>query len=140
MTAHRSARCWAPWRSRRLVHRRWGYYRTSSTTRSPSDLPDAAVIVPARSGAVPSETADTAPTQRERHLERIAEHGRMGWQRPTGYNRRALRRRRSSRFKRVIGTRSLARRPGGQAAGVAIAVRALNRMLELGRPKSVRIA
>jgi hypothetical protein len=43
--------------------------------------PDAAVIVPPRSRAVPSETAETAPTQRDRHLQMIAEHGRMGWQR-----------------------------------------------------------
>jgi hypothetical protein len=41
--------------------------------------PDAAVIVPPRSSAVPSATADTAPTQRDRHLQLIAERGRMGW-------------------------------------------------------------
>ena len=40
--------------------------------------PDAAVVVPPRSGAVPSGTADTAPTRRDRHLETIAERGRMG--------------------------------------------------------------
>ena len=52
--------------------------------------PEAAVIVPPRSGAVPSDSADTAPTQRDRHIEAIAEHGRMGWQKASGYNRRAL--------------------------------------------------
>src|SRR5204863_4501531 len=40
--------------------------------------PDAAVIVPPRSSAVPSATAETAPTKRDRHLELIAERGRMG--------------------------------------------------------------
>src|SRR5207302_11506025 len=35
---------------------------------------EAAVIVPPRSSAVPSETADTAPTPRDRHLQAIAEH------------------------------------------------------------------
>src|SRR4051812_49942973 len=35
--------------------------------------PEAAVIVPPRSTAVPSETAETAPTQRDRHLQLIAE-------------------------------------------------------------------
>src|SRR5215218_7582781 len=34
--------------------------------------PDAAVIVPPRSSAVPSATAETAPTRRDRHLEVIA--------------------------------------------------------------------
>ena len=40
----------------------------------------AAVVVPPRSSAVPKETAATTPTQRDRHLERIAERGRRGWQ------------------------------------------------------------
>jgi hypothetical protein len=46
--------------------------------------PDAAVVVPPRSSAVPSDTAETAPTQRDAHLRCIAERGRMGWQRPQG--------------------------------------------------------
>ena len=52
--------------------------------------PDADVIVPPRSSAVPSDAAETAPTQRDRHIEAIAERGRMGWQKASGYNRRAL--------------------------------------------------
>ncbi len=52
--------------------------------------PDAAVVVPPRSGAVPSETAETAPTRRDRHPRLIAERGRMGWQKASGYNWRAL--------------------------------------------------
>ena len=47
--------------------------------------PDAAVIVPPRASAVPSKTAETAPTQRDRHLQLIAERGRMGWQKASGY-------------------------------------------------------
>src|SRR4051794_8842857 len=35
--------------------------------------PEAAVIVPPRSNAVPSETAETAPSPRDRHLQAIAE-------------------------------------------------------------------
>ena len=42
--------------------------------------PEAAVIVPPRITAVPSDTAATAPTQRDRHLQCIAEKGRMAWQ------------------------------------------------------------
>ena len=52
--------------------------------------PAAATIVPPRATAVPSETAKTAPTQRDRHLQCIAEHGRMAWQKCSGYMRRAL--------------------------------------------------
>ena len=77
---------------------------------------------------------------RDLHLERIAEHGRMGWQKTTAYNRRALAEAAVSRYKRVIGDTLRSRSVPGQATEVAIAVLALNRMLELGRPKSVRIA
>src|SRR5271165_6482102 len=52
--------------------------------------PGAAVIVPPRSSSVLSEVAETAPTQRDLHLQLIAERGRMGWQKASGYNRRAL--------------------------------------------------
>lgn len=39
--------------------------------------PKASVIVPPRSCAVPSNTAKTAPTMRDRHLRSIAERGGM---------------------------------------------------------------
>ena len=39
--------------------------------------PEAAIIVPPRATAVPSAPAETAPTPRDRHLQHIAEHGRM---------------------------------------------------------------
>jgi hypothetical protein len=52
--------------------------------------PDADMIVPPRSTAVPSDTAESAPTQRDRHLQSIAEHGRRDWQKRSGYTRRAL--------------------------------------------------
>ena len=47
--------------------------------------PEAAVIVPPRATAVLSETAETEPTQRDRHLQCIAENGRMAWQKASGY-------------------------------------------------------
>jgi hypothetical protein len=94
--------------------------------------PDAAVIVPPRSSAVPSATAETAPTKRDRQL--ITERGRMGWQRASGYNWRALVEADIGRYKRVIGDALRSRTKGRQMTEVAIAVASLNRMLELGRP------
>jgi hypothetical protein len=102
--------------------------------------PDADVIVPPRSTAVPSEMAESTPTHRDRHLQSIAEHGRMGWQKRSGYTRRALVESAISRLKRVIGDALRSRTDRRRATEVAIAVHALNRMLELGRPKSVRMA
>jgi Transposase DDE domain len=102
--------------------------------------PEAAVIVPPRGDAVPSDTAEIAPTQRDRHLQSIAERGRRGWQKASGYNWRALIEADVSRYKRVIGDGLRSRTDGRQATEVAIAVRVLNCMLDLGRPAYVRIA
>ena len=102
--------------------------------------PEAAVVVPPRANAVPSEAAETAPTQRDRHLRCIAERGRMGWQKASGYNWRALVEADVARWKRVIGGELRSRTDGRQATEVAIAADVLNRMLDLGRPEYVRIA
>ncbi len=102
--------------------------------------PEAAIIVPPRSTAVPSATAETAPTQRDRHLQLIAEKGRMGWQTASGSNRRARAEATIGRFKRVIGDGLRSRTDGRRASEMDVAVQVLNRMLELGRPESVRIA
>jgi len=102
--------------------------------------PDAAIIVPPRSTAVPSETAETAPTQRDRHLHSIAEHGRAAWQKASGYTKRARAEAAIGRFKQVIGNELRSRTDERRATEVGVAVHALNRMLELGRLISVRIA
>ena len=101
--------------------------------------PDAAVIVPPRSSAVPSKSAETVPTQRDRHLEAIAGHGRMGWQKASGYTWRVLVEADISPWKRVIGDGMRSRTTGRQATEVAIVAGALNRMLELGRPEYIRV-
>jgi hypothetical protein len=96
--------------------------------------------VPPRSTAVPSDTAETAPTQRDQHLQSITEHGRMGWQKASGYNIRARAEAAMGRFKQVIGNGLRSRMDQRRATEVDVAVHALNRMWELGRPESVRIA
>ena len=117
-----------------------GAYDQDGVSRSVAERhPEARVIVPPRSGAVPSKTAETAPTQRDRHLQLIAEKGRMGWQKASGYNRRALAEATIGRFKRVIGDGLRARTDQRQTTEINVAVAVLNRMLELGCPKSVRI-
>jgi hypothetical protein len=102
--------------------------------------PEAAVIVPPRSTAVPSASAETAPTQRDRHIQEIVEHGRMGWQKASGYNLRAKVEASIGRYKRVIGDALRSRTDETEATEVAIAAAALNRMLEFGRPNYVRMA
>jgi Transposase DDE domain len=101
--------------------------------------PEAAVIVPPRSTAALSETAETEPTQRDRHLQGIAEKGRMGWQKASGYNVRSRVEAAIGRYKQVIGDGLRFRKDERRATEVAVAVTVLNRMTELGRPISVRI-
>lgn len=76
---------------------------------------------------------------RDRHLQIIAERGRMAWQKTSGYNWRALVEADISRLKRVIGNGLQSRTVQHRATEVAIAVSALNQMLELGRPEYVRL-
>jgi hypothetical protein len=65
--------------------------------------PDAAVIIPPRSTAVPSPTAKTRPMKRDRHIEMLTEKSRMGWQATTGYGKRALVETAFHRYKVLIG-------------------------------------
>ena len=102
--------------------------------------PEAVVVVPPRANAVPSDRAETAPTQRDGHLRRIAEHGRIRWQTVSGYNRRARVEATMNRWKQVIGDELRAHSDERRATEVTVAVYALNRMLELGRPSYVRMA
>ncbi len=102
--------------------------------------PEADVVIPPRSGAVPSEAAEPAPTRRDAHLRCTAERGRLGWQRASGYNWRALVEADVGRWKRVIGDGLRSHTDGRRATEVAIAADALNRVLDLGRPEYVRIA
>ena len=102
--------------------------------------PEAAAVVPPCATAVPSEAAETAPTQRDRHLQQIAGHGRMAWQRASGYTTRARAEAAIGRFKQVIGDGLRSRTDQRRATAVDVAVHALNRMVELGRPNYVRTA
>ena len=118
-----------------------GAYDQAGVTAAVAEhTPDAAVIVPPRSTAVPSAAAETNPTQRDQHLQSIAEHGRRAWQKASRYNVRALVEASFSRWKRVIGDGSRFRTDDRRTTEITIAVRTLNRMLDLGRPDSVRVA
>jgi hypothetical protein len=101
---------------------------------------EAAIIVPPRSSAMPSEAAETEPTQRDRHLRFVVEHGRAAWQKASGYTKRARAEAAIGRFRQVIGDGLRSRTDQRRASEVDVAVPALNRVLELGRLISVRVA
>jgi hypothetical protein len=101
---------------------------------------EAAVVVPPRATAVLSASAETNPTQRDRHIQVIAEQGRMNWQKTSGYNARAGAEGAMSRYKRIIGDTLRSHTRPAQEVETRIAVNVLNRMLDLARPESVRAA
>jgi hypothetical protein len=89
---------------------------------------------------VPSDTAETAPTPRDRHLQLIQERGRLGWQKAVNYGRRSLGEVAMMRYKTVIGRRLHARTMPTQEAEAAAGCKVLNIMTRLGMPVSRRIA
>jgi hypothetical protein len=117
-----------------------GYDRTGVYSALDQRHPAATVVVPPRADAVLSATADTEPTQRDCHIQAIADKGRMAWQRDSGYNQRAGVEGQFARWKQVIGDGLRFHSDQARATGITIAAAVLNRMLDLGRPNSVRVA
>ena len=89
---------------------------------------------------MPSQTAESEPTQRDRHLQLIAEQGRRAGQTASGYTERARAEAAIARWKPVLGDRLRAHTDERRATEVEVAAHVLNRMLELGRPNYVRLA
>jgi len=102
--------------------------------------PSARFIVPPCKGAVPGPAAAISPTQRDLHVLAVDEHGRMNWQKASGYNTRSKVEAAISRYKRVIGDALKSRHDTRRATEVAIAIKSLNRMNELGHAKFVQVA
>ena len=98
--------------------------------------PEAVAIIPPRVTAVPNESTTT---QRDRHIAEIEEHGRMNWQRRSGYNRRSLAETAMYCYKTIVGRRLHARTLPNQRTEAKIGCNVLNRMTTLGMPTTVRI-
>jgi hypothetical protein len=93
-----------------------------------------------RPTGVPSQTAETEPTQRDRHRQFTAGHGRAAWRKALGSTTRAQIEATIGRFRQVIGDGLRSRTDPRRGTEVVAAAHVLNRMLELGRPIAVRIA
>ena len=118
-----------------------GAYDGEPVYRAISDRhPTAAVTIPPRATAVPGQKAGTTSTQRDHHIQQIAEKGRMSWQAATGYGRRALVETAFFRYKVLIGRSLRARTLPAQKVEVRIACAVLNRMTSLGMPVSRKLA
>ena len=125
--------------------------------------PEAIVVVPPRTSAMPNDTAEVAlrwpftgyaartflasaayaaralPARRDRHLQHIAEHDRMAWQKSPGYTTRARAEPAIGRLKQVIG-RLRSHDDNRRTTEVDVAAQMLNRVMELGHPNYIRAA
>ena len=110
----------------------------AAAARQPDPIPD--VTIPPRSLAVMSTEDPDAQSPRDRHIQLIAQNGRIGWQRATAYGRRNLVETTIGRYKHLIGPKLRARSLRGQQGEAAIAVAALNKMVRVVKPMTVRVA
>jgi hypothetical protein len=102
--------------------------------------PTIAVTIPPPKNAVLSSNAAQDPTARDCHVTEIASHGRMAWQKVSGYNHRSRIETQMGRWKAVIGPKLKARNFENQRTEAKIGVRVLNQMTGLGRPSFERTA
>jgi hypothetical protein len=98
--------------------------------------PNAQVVIPPHKTAVLSAAGDT---QRDQHIQVIAQQGRLAWQKITGYNLRNYAELAAQRYKRIFGNTMKARGLPKQKTEACFSVSALNRMTHLGMPVSVKI-
>jgi len=117
-----------------------GLYDGNPTYRTVvAHSPVAAVIIPPRSTAVPSDTADTTSSQRDRHIQLINERGRLGWQRAVRYGRRSLGEVAMLRYKQLIGRGLHARTLPTQKVETRVGCQVLNIMTGLRMPVSRKV-
>ena len=102
----------------------------------PCVAPGARVIIPPRKSAALSSTTETSPTQQDEHLAAIERNGAFAWKRTSGYDAQSRAENAFSRFKRLVGDPLRAKRDKSQERKTMIACGLLNRMRELGRPRS----
>lgn len=102
--------------------------------------PAAKIIVRPCKGAIPGPTSTTSPIQRDLHIRSINKHGCMHWQKTSRYNRRSKIEASIGRYKLVIGDTLRSREDARRMCEIKIAIKTLNRMLELGRPICMRTA
>ena len=96
------------------------------------------VVIPPRADAVLSTADPDQQSPRDRHIQLLAERGRIGWQRATEYGRRNHAATVMSRYKHLIGPRLRARSRAGQHGEVALAVQVLNRTIRTAKPIRIR--
>ncbi len=98
------------------------------------------IVVPPRRSAVPDKNVGGAWSQRSTHLERIEEIGRRAWLKESGYRQQARAENAFFRWKSMLGDRLRSKHFEAQRREAMIGCGVLNKMFELGKPRSQAIA
>ena len=119
-----------------------GAYDTTDCRLAIYDRGGKQVIPPDKNARVQKRGEILALEERDKAIRRIraqGDEGRALWKQEIGYHRRSRVETLMFRYKTMLGDRLMARREWTQATEVAIKLDALNRMTELGRPKSYKV-
>ncbi len=115
-----------------------GAYDQSSIYETFAEL-GARVVVPPVKTATPSRSSTRGAKARNRNINRVRRVGRRKWKKETRDHCQARAENTFFRYKRFFGGRLQARHPSNQQTEARLACNILNRMLELGAPKSQAI-
>ena len=120
-----------------------GAYDTIDCREAVYDRGGKQIIPPAKNAKL--QRGKTLPCLKERdeaiqRIEELGEEGRTKWKQEIDYHRRSRVETLMFRYKTILGERLASRREGTQATEVAIKLDVLNRMAEVGMPKSYKVA
>ena len=96
---------------------------------------DVEIVIPP-----PCDAIRGGSPMRNAHIEQIEKHGRMAWQKTTGYSERSSVETQIGRYKSVIGRQLHSRKLEAQQTETAIGVKSLNRMTRIGRAVYERVS
>lgn len=119
-----------------------GAYDTVDCREIIYDLGGRPVIPPDKNAKEQKRTRIPALEERDKAIRRIQEIGQEGraiWKKETGYHRRSRVETLMFRYKRLFGDQLSCRRGWTQTTEVLIKLDAMNRMTELGMPRSYKV-
>ena len=119
-----------------------GAYDTIDCREVIFDLGGRQIIPPDKNAKVQKKSTIPALNERDAAIRRIEElglDGRAEWKKEIGYHSRSRVETLMFRHKTLLGDRLTSRREPTQATEVAIKLDVLNRMTELGRPRSYKV-
>lgn len=120
-----------------------GAYDTIDCREAIHDRGGRQIIPPDKNAKLQRDKPFSCLEERDKAIRRIKElgdEGRSQWKEEIGYHQRSRVETVMSRYKTIFGDRLVSRRESTQATEVAIKLDALNRMTELGTPKSYKVS